>query len=61
MHEILSSYIPAIGMSPVSVITTIFGGFCVAFVAIICWENWWKILGQRAESFARPSSWARSG
>ena len=37
MHEFLSTYNSTIGMSPVSVITTIFGGFCVAFTVIICW------------------------
>lgn len=37
MHEFLAAYIPAIGMAPVSVITTIFGAFCVTFVVIICW------------------------
>ena len=37
MHEFLSTYCEAIGMAPVSAITTIFGAFCVAFVVIICW------------------------
>ena len=37
MIEWLSTYNSAIGMPPVSVITTIFGAFCVAFVVIICW------------------------
>ena len=37
MHDFLSNYLPAIGMSPVSIVTTIFGGFCVAFTVIICW------------------------
>lgn len=37
MQEYLSTYNAAIGMPPVSVITSIFGAFCVAFVVIICW------------------------
>ena len=37
MQHFLSTYSASIGMSPVSVITTIFGGFCVAFATIICW------------------------
>ena len=37
MYDFLSSYNSTIGMPPISVITTIFGGFCVAFAVIICW------------------------
>jgi len=37
MHDFLSTYCSSIGMSPVSALTTIFGGFCVAFAVIICW------------------------
>jgi hypothetical protein len=39
MQEFLSTYSEAIGMAPVSAITTIFGAFCVAFVVIICWSK----------------------
>jgi len=45
MHQFLTTYSEAIGMAPVSVITTIFGAFCVAFVVIICWENLVKDFG----------------
>ena len=37
MYEWMSRYVDAIGMSPASVVTTVFGAFCVAFVVIICW------------------------
>ena len=37
MYEFLSTYNAIIGMPPISVITTIFGAFCVAFAVIICW------------------------
>lgn len=37
MHAFLATYIDWLGMSPVSVITTIFGAFCVTFAVIICW------------------------
>ena len=37
MQQFLSTYCDAIGMPPVSAITTIFGAFCVTFVIIICW------------------------
>ncbi len=37
MRAFLSTYNEAIGMAPVSVITTIFGAFCIAFVVIVCW------------------------
>jgi hypothetical protein len=37
MRAFLSTYNEAIGMAPVSIITTIFGAFCIAFVVIVCW------------------------
>ena len=39
-------------MSPVSVITTIFGGFCVAFVVIICWGKLVEDFGHRRHACA---------
>lgn len=35
--EFLKHYIDSVGMSPINMITTIFGAFCVAFTVIICW------------------------
>ncbi len=45
MIEFLCRYNDAIGMPPVSVITTIFGAFCVTFVVIICWGKLVEDLG----------------
>ncbi len=39
MIEWMVQYVPAIGMAPVSVITTVFGAFAVTFVAIVCWRR----------------------
>jgi hypothetical protein len=39
MVEWLSTYNEVCGMAPVSMITTIFGGFCVAFAVVICWPK----------------------
>lgn len=39
MIQWLSTFNPALGMPPVSIITTIFGSFCVTFVVIICWPK----------------------
>ncbi|MEI6644509.1 MAG: hypothetical protein WCP12_00570 [bacterium] len=39
MIEWLSTFNPALGMPPVSVITTIFGAFCATFAVIICWPK----------------------
>jgi hypothetical protein len=41
----LSAYIETIGMSPVNVITTIFGAFCATFVVAICWGKLVEDLG----------------
>lgn len=35
--KFMSTYNESIGMPPVSVITTIFGAFCVTFTLILCW------------------------
>lgn len=37
--EWLSTYNETIGMSPASVVTTIFGAFCFAFTASLCWSK----------------------
>ena len=37
MVEWMARYSDWLGMSPVSVLTTVFGAFCVAFVVIVCW------------------------
>ena len=39
MLEWAAHYIDWLGMSPVSVLTTVFGAFCVTFVVIICWSR----------------------
>lgn len=39
MLEWAARYIDWLGMSPVSVLTTVFGAFCVTFVVIICWSR----------------------
>jgi hypothetical protein len=39
MMEWLSTYNETLGMHHVSIFTTIFGSFCVAFTVIICWEK----------------------
>jgi hypothetical protein len=39
MLEWTAQYLPSIGMSPVSVVTTVFGAFAVSFVAIVCWRK----------------------
>jgi hypothetical protein len=38
-RQFLSTYCDAIGMPPISALTTIFGAFCVTFVIIICWSK----------------------
>jgi len=45
MYEWMMHYIPAVGISPVSAITTMFGAFCVTFVVIICWGKLVKDFG----------------
>jgi hypothetical protein len=35
----LSAYNAALGMPPVSVITTVFGAFCATFSIIVCWPK----------------------
>jgi len=39
MFEWAAHYIDWLGMSPVSVVTTVFGAFSVTFVVIICWSR----------------------
>ncbi len=39
MAEWLSTYNETLGLYHASVITTIFGGFCVAFAIVICWPK----------------------
>ncbi len=45
MIEWLSTYNAAIGMPPVSVITSIFGAFLVSFTVVICWSRLVKDFG----------------
>jgi hypothetical protein len=61
MIEFMSRYIDWLGMSPVSIITTVFGAFCVTFVVIICWsklvEDFGAMGGILAASFIIGTFW----
>ncbi|MGA3100029.1 MAG: hypothetical protein ABSF25_26550, partial [Bryobacteraceae bacterium] len=57
----MSHYAASIGMPPVSILTTIFGAFCVAFAVIICWgrlvEDFGPIGGMFAAAFIIGTFW----
>ncbi|HEY3320513.1 MAG TPA: hypothetical protein VGP72_08610 [Planctomycetota bacterium] len=59
--QFISTYNPAIGMPPVSVLTTIFGGFCVTFTLILCWgklvEDFGPMGGGLAAAFIVGTFW----
>jgi hypothetical protein len=61
MVEWMTQYVAAIGMPPVSVVTTIFGAFCVTFVVIICWgrlvDDFGPIGGMLAASLIIGTFW----
>jgi hypothetical protein len=61
MGEFLAHYVGWLGMSPVSVITTVFGAFCVTFAVIICWgrlvEDFGPIGGMLAAGFIVGTFW----
>jgi hypothetical protein len=61
MYEMMSQYAGAIGMPPVSILTTIFGAFCVTFTVIICWgrlvEDFGPIGGMMAAAFIIGTFW----
>ena len=61
MYEMMSQYAGAIGMPPVSILTTIFGAFCVTFTVIICWgrlvEDFGPIGGMLAAAFIIGTFW----
>jgi hypothetical protein len=61
MYEFLTHYIGWLGMSPVNVITTVFGAFSVTFVVIICWgrmaENFGAIGGMLAAAIIIGTFW----
>jgi len=61
MYEWMAQYSAALGMLPVSVLTTIFGAFCVAFVVIVCWgklvEDFGPIGGMTAAAFIIGTFW----
>jgi hypothetical protein len=57
----LSEYSDALGMCPASIITTIFGAFCVSFVVAICWpklvEDFGPAGGMLAAAFIIGTFW----
>ena len=61
MYEWMSHYVDWLGMSPVSVLTTVFGAFCVTFVVIICWgrlvEDFGPIGGMMAAGIIIGTFW----
>ena len=61
MYSFLVRDLPWFGMPPVSIVTTIFGAFCVAFVVIICWpklvEDFGPIGGMMAAGLIIGTFW----
>jgi len=61
MIDFMTHSIDWLGMSPVSVVTTVFGAFCVTFAVIICWgklvEDFGPIGGMLAAGFIIGTFW----
>jgi hypothetical protein len=61
MFEFMSHSINWLGMSPASIVTTVFGAFCVTFVVIVCWgrlvKDFGPIGGMLAAGFIIGTFW----